>query len=72
MATHSVAQLIDMLKRACREGMEAVPEAPPELAAFIAAMEDAPKWIDFDLVREGARQERIPAGIWSTCGTGIP
>jgi hypothetical protein len=63
MNTYSVTQLIDMLKRACREGIEEVPEAPPELAAFIAAMEAAPEWIDFDLVREGARQERIPAAL---------
>ncbi|WP_077079722.1 oxygenase MpaB family protein [Mycobacterium numidiamassiliense] len=63
MKTHSVTQLIDMLKRACREGIEAVPEAPPELAAFIAAMEATPEWIDFDLVREGARQERIPTAL---------
>ncbi|OBI50701.1 hypothetical protein A5707_14945 [Mycobacterium kyorinense] len=63
MATHSVTQLIDMLKRACREGIEAVPEAPPELASFIAAMEATPEWIDFDQVREGARQERIPAAL---------
>jgi hypothetical protein len=63
MNTYSVTQLIDMLKRACREGIEEVPEAPPALAAFIAAMEAAPEWIDFDLVREGARQERIPAAL---------
>jgi ER-bound oxygenase mpaB/B'/Rubber oxygenase, catalytic domain len=63
MNSYSVTQLIDMLKRACREGIEEVPEAPPELAAFIAAMEAAPEWIDFDLVREGARQERIPAAL---------
>ncbi len=63
MTTHSVTQLIDMLKRACREGIEAVPDAPPELASFIAAMEATPEWIDFDLVREGARQERIPAAL---------
>jgi ER-bound oxygenase mpaB/B'/Rubber oxygenase, catalytic domain len=63
MNTYSVTQLIDMLKRACREGIEEVPEAPPELAAFISAMEAAPEWIDFDLVREGARQERIPAAL---------
>src|ERR1700722_4289488 len=61
--THSVTQLIDMLKRACREGIEAVPEAPTELASFIAAMEATPERIDFDLVREGARQERIPAAL---------
>lgn len=63
MATYSVTQLIDMLKRACREGLEAVPEAPPELVSFIGAMEAIPEWIDFDLVREGARQERIPAAL---------
>jgi hypothetical protein len=63
MTTHSVTQLIDMLKTACREGLEAVPDAPPELESFIAAMEATPKWIDFDLVREGARQERIPAAL---------
>jgi ER-bound oxygenase mpaB/B'/Rubber oxygenase, catalytic domain len=63
MTTHSVAHLIAMLKTACRQGLEAVPDAPAELASFIAAMEAAPEWIDFDLVREGARQERIPAAL---------
>jgi ER-bound oxygenase mpaB/B'/Rubber oxygenase, catalytic domain len=63
MTTHSITQLIDMLKTACREGIEAVPDAPPELVSFIAAMDAAPEWIDFDLVREGARQERIPAAL---------
>jgi hypothetical protein len=63
MSTHSVAGLIDMLKTACRDGIEAVPDAPPELESFIGAMEATPGWIDFDLVREGARQERIPAAL---------
>ncbi|OBB70012.1 oxygenase MpaB family protein [Mycobacterium sp. 852014-50255_SCH5639931] len=63
MASHSAVQLIDMLKTACREGVEAVSDAPPELVSFIAAMEATPEWIDFDLVREGARQERIPAAL---------
>jgi hypothetical protein len=63
MSTHSVAGLIDMLKTACRDGIEAVPDAPPELESFIGAMEATPEWIDFDLVREGARQERIPAAL---------
>jgi ER-bound oxygenase mpaB/B'/Rubber oxygenase, catalytic domain len=63
MADYSLTQLIDMLKTACRHGIEAVPDAPPELVAFIAAMEDTPDWIDFDLVREGARQERIPTAL---------
>src|SRR3954451_21163949 len=38
MATHSFKGLIDMLVLACREGIDAVPDAPPELRAFIAAM----------------------------------
>ena len=63
VTTHSVTRLIDMLKTACREGLEAVPDAPPELESFIATMEATPEWIDFDLVREGARQERIPAAL---------
>jgi hypothetical protein len=63
MTEHSVTHLIDMLKTACREGIAAVPDAPPELASFIAAMEAAPAWIDFGLVRDGARQERIPAAL---------
>ena len=63
MNTHSLTHLIDMLKTACRHGIEAVPDAPPELASFIAAMEATPEWLDFDLVREGARQERIPAAL---------
>ena len=47
--------LIDMLVTACDHGIDAVPDAPPELAAFIAAMEATPDWVDMDLVREGAR-----------------
>ncbi|MBH1943111.1 DUF2236 domain-containing protein [Erythrobacter sp. YJ-T3-07] len=50
--------LIEMLQLACDEGIDAVPDAPPELAPFIAAMANTPDWIDMDLVREGARIER--------------
>jgi ER-bound oxygenase mpaB/B'/Rubber oxygenase, catalytic domain len=63
MAERSFKDLIDMLKQACREGIDAVPAAPPELAAFIAAMEVTPEWLDMDLVAEGARQSRIPAAF---------
>lgn len=65
MATHSVAHLIDMLKTACRQGVDAVPDAPPELEALIAAMEATPDWIDRDLIEAGARQSRIPAALLS-------
>lgn len=63
MSTHSVTQLIDMLKTACRQGIEAVPDAPDELVAFIGAMEATPEWIDLDLVEEGARHARISAAL---------
>lgn len=54
-------RLIDMLTAACEHGVAAVPDAPPELAAFIAEMEATPDWIDMDLVREGQRLERNAA-----------
>ncbi len=50
--------LIGMLQAACDKGIAAIPDAPPELVAFIAAMERRPDWLDMDLVREGARIER--------------
>lgn len=63
MSRYSVAALIDMLKTACRHGIEAVPDAPEELAAFIAAMEATPDWINLDLVEEGAQTARISAAL---------
>ncbi|MEZ0366909.1 oxygenase MpaB family protein [Mycobacterium sp. pUA109] len=65
MADYSVTTLITMLQRACREGINAVPDAPPELVAFIADMETTPAWLDMELVGEGARQARIPAALVS-------
>lgn len=52
--------LIDMLDAACERGIDAVEDAPPELAAFLHAMENTPDWVDMDLVEKGARSERIP------------
>lgn len=51
-------RLVDMLDRACDQGIEAVPDAPAELRAFIAAMEAKPAWLDMALVEQGARIER--------------
>lgn len=65
MATRSFKSLIEMLQRACRRGIDAVPDAPPELAAFLAAMEATPAWLDMELVREGARLDRIPEALLS-------
>lgn len=60
-----VQGLIDMLQKACREGIEAVPDAPDELRAFIASMEAAPDWVDMDLVEEGARYMRVSAAFFA-------
>jgi ER-bound oxygenase mpaB/B'/Rubber oxygenase, catalytic domain len=52
--------LVTMLEEACEKGVEAVPNAPQELVAFVRAMEATPEWVDMALVEQGARQERIP------------
>ncbi|MBN7796066.1 oxygenase MpaB family protein [Parahaliea mediterranea] len=57
--------LVSMLEDACDNGLEAVPDAPPELVAFIRAMETIPEWIDLGMVEEGARQERVPIATLS-------
>jgi hypothetical protein len=51
-------RLVSMLQQACAKGVENVPNAPPELAQFIAAMERMPGWLDSSLIEAGARQQR--------------
>ena len=63
MEKQSFKLLIEMLTSACRDGIEAVPDAPPELERFIESMEAEPDWIDMDLVEKGARSERIPQAL---------
>ncbi|MEB3050999.1 oxygenase MpaB family protein [Mycolicibacter sp. MYC123] len=63
MGQYSVSSLIGMLKTACRQGIDAVEDAPPELAAFIADMEATPDWLDMDLVRRGAEDSRLPMAL---------
>jgi hypothetical protein len=60
---YGVRGLTTMLRQACRDGVDAVPDAPEELRAFIAAMEATPAWVDWELIEEGARQARIPAAF---------
>lgn len=60
---YGVKGLIGMLRQACREGLDAVADAPDELRALIAAMEDTPDWVDMDLVEEGARHLRVGAAF---------
>ncbi|WP_336081931.1 DUF2236 domain-containing protein [Nocardia sp. SSK8] len=62
---YGVRGLIDMLQLACRSGIDAVPDAPDELRAFLAAMEDTPPWVDMALVEEGARHSRAAAAFLS-------
>ncbi len=53
-------ELVRLLELACDQGVDNVPEAPPELTAFIRSMEATPDWVDMSLVEAGAREERIP------------
>lgn len=59
----SVTELTGLVRRVCREGVENLPETPPELADLIAAMEAKPEWIDFDLIERGAARARLSAGL---------
>ncbi|CAJ1493143.1 oxygenase MpaB family protein [[Mycobacterium] kokjensenii] len=63
MGRYSVTELIGMLKTACRKGIDAVPDAPDELAALIADMEVIPDWLDMDLVRRGAEESQLPMAL---------
>ena len=60
MAGRKFRELIDMLTIACDRGIAAVADAPAELAAFIADLEQKPDWLDMALVERGARLERNP------------
>jgi hypothetical protein len=51
-------RLVEMLVRACDQGVDSVADAPPELGAFISEMEAIPEWLDMQLVDEGAKMER--------------
>lgn len=56
-------RLIELVRTACREGLDAIDDPPAELVAFIGAMEEVPDWIDLDLVERGARAERVGAAL---------
>ena len=65
MGEYGFKRLVDMLTTACDHGIEAVPDAPKELVAQIREMETKPDWLDMDLVREGARLNRLPMAVTS-------
>ncbi|MGD8862531.1 MAG: oxygenase MpaB family protein [Myxococcales bacterium] len=56
-------KLVDMLVTACERGVDAVPDAPPELERFIASMETLPDWLDPELSARGARAGRVSMAI---------
>jgi len=56
-------RIVDMLKLACDEGLSAVPNAPPELAALLHEMEQQPEWLDMELVRRGAQLDRVSTAV---------
>jgi hypothetical protein len=60
---YGMRRLIEMLRTACKDGIDAVEDAPEELRVFIATMEATPAWIDPVKVAEGARWERIEAAL---------
>jgi len=61
MPTYGFRNLIAMLTRACDSGLDGVQDAPPQLVAFIRAMEQIPAWLDMKLVEDGARIDRNTA-----------
>ena len=61
MPRYGFRPLVDMLVTACEKGIDAVPDAPPELGALIAEMERTPNWLNMTLVEQGAREERNSA-----------
>lgn len=63
MPQYGFRRLVDMLTQACDHGVDQVPEAPAELRALIAAMEEVPAWVDMRLVRQGAKVSRNSMAI---------
>ncbi len=65
MPEYGFKRLVGMLTTVCDDGLDAVPDAPKELVALIREMETKPDWLDMDLVREGARLNRLPMAVTS-------
>ena len=68
MPDYGMQRLIEMVRVACRDGLDAVDDPPAELVAFIEAMEATPDWIDLDMVERGARSERVAAALVAPFG----
>ena len=68
MPDYGMQRIIEMVRVACREGIDAVEDPPEELVAFIEAMEAVPDWIDLSMVEQGARSERVGAALAAPFG----
>ncbi len=44
-----------MLRQACRQGVDAVADAPDSLRALFAELDAVPAWVDFDTINAGGR-----------------
>ncbi|GAB98669.1 hypothetical protein GONAM_02_01920 [Gordonia namibiensis NBRC 108229] len=64
-ARYPVSELVNLVRRVCREGAENVPDAPPEIGELIAVMQEKPDWIDFGLIDDGAAYSRLYAALVS-------
>jgi mpaB/rubber oxygenase-like protein len=54
-ATIGKGRAMRMLRTACRDGIDAVPDAPASLVALFAHLEDVPDWVDLDAIDEACR-----------------
>lgn len=63
MPEHGMHGLVSMLRTACRDGIDAVDDAPDELRTFVDDLVTVPDWIDLDLVERGGRTARISAAF---------
>ncbi|MCR5976696.1 DUF2236 domain-containing protein [Gordonia jinghuaiqii] len=62
---YPVSELVNLVRRVCREGVGNVPDAPPEIGELITLMQEKPDWIDFDLIDDGAAYSRLYAALVS-------
>ncbi|KNE82088.1 MULTISPECIES: oxygenase MpaB family protein [Streptomyces] len=56
--THPDRVTMRQFRAALTDGIDAVPDPPPALRAFFAAVDPVPDWVDFDLVNAGGRVAR--------------
>jgi hypothetical protein len=66
------ARARDLVEKAQREGIASVPEAPDSMRALFEEFEQAPAWLDRDLVEEGAavwRRWAYALGALGNAGT---